>query len=384
LNRPGQKGPRQEHIELMGSLLEAHFKITGARDCPLYAEGEEFRLAGVALHPPASKPACIFLAREVTAIMVEKMGSDAGQVLRGREEKRERREREEFNCSGCSGLIKFTYVREAKFYTPQMRMLAAAENRHQSRRMGSLLSLMSAFSFFQVLEEESLKAIFSCLNMKNFHAEEFILHRGHTGHSLYFIVSGRVGVLDEDNSPIALLGPGEIFGEMSLFSGQPACASIKAVEPVKILTLSGKDLSQILIRHPFLQMAFTRLLVQRLTETNASHAEKMSLALTGQLAELPPAELFQMLNENAKTGMVQLDLSGGPASVTFSDGEVVRARYRGLDGAEAFYAMLGEQSGRFRFTASISPQEMGAPPLAPFMKLLMDGLRKIDEEAAAP
>lgn len=365
----------------MASLLEAHFKIIGARDCPLYAEGEEFRLSGVALHPPAAKPTCLFLAREVTAIVVEKMEADASHDLREREDKRERREKKEFNCSGCSGLIKFTYVEEAKFYTPQMRMLAAAENRHQSRRMGSLFSLMNTFSFFQVLEEESLKAIFSCLIMKNFRAEEFILHRGHPGHYLYFIVSGRVAVLNQNDLTIALLGPGEIFGEMSLFSGQPVCASIKAVEPVKILTLSGKDLSQILIRHPFLQMAFTRLLVQRLAETNASHAEKMSLAFTGQLAELPPAELFQMLNENSKTGIVGLDLSEGPASVTFSEGEVVRARYRGLDGVAAFYEMIREQKGGFKFSASISLEEMGAPPLAPFMKLLMDGLRKIDEES---
>ncbi|RJX26902.1 MAG: DUF4388 domain-containing protein [Desulfurivibrio sp.] len=365
----------------MASLLEAQFKIVSARDCPLYAEGEEFRLSGVALHPPAGKPACLFLAREITEIVVEKMGSDSIAVL---SEKRGKKDKKEFNCSGCSGLIKFAYVEESKFYTPQMRMLAAAENREQSREMGPLFSLMNTFSFFQTLEEESLKDIFSCLAMKNFRPDELILHRGHAGRYLYFIVSGRVAVLDENNITIALLGRGEIFGEMSLFSGQPVCASIKAVEPVKILTLSGRDLSQVLIRHPFLQMSFTRLLVQRLAETNISHAEKRSLAFSGQLMELPPSELFQMLNENVKTGIVELDLSGGPASVTFSEGEVVRVRYQGLEGAEAFYAILKEQQGRFKFTSSISLEEMGAPPLAAFMKLLMDGLRKIDEEYPQP
>ena len=361
----------------MGSLLEAQFKIVSARDCPLYAEGEEFRLSGVALHPPVGKPACLFLAREITEIVVEKMGAAAAS---GPGEKKEKKDKKEFNCSGCSGLIKFAYVEESRFYTPQMRMLAAAENRDQSRKMGSLFSLMNTFSFFQTLEEDSLKEIFSCLTMKNFRPDELVLHRGHSGRYLYFIVSGRVAVLDENNLTIALLGRGEIFGEMSLFSGQPVCASIKAVEPVKILTLSGKDLSQILIRHPFLQMSFTRLLVQRLAETNLSHAEKMSLAFTGQLVELPPSELFQMLNENVKTGVVALDLADGPATVIFSDGEVVRVRYKGQEGAEAFYAILKEQQGRFKFSSSISLEEMGAPPIASFMKLLMDGLRKIDED----
>jgi CRP/FNR family cyclic AMP-dependent transcriptional regulator len=361
----------------MGSILEAQFKIISAKDCPLYTEGEEFRLSGVALHPPAGKPACLFLAREITEIVIEKMGADSTPGLG---EKKEKKDKKEFNCSGCSGLIKFAYIEETKFYTPQMRMLAAAENREQSRKMGPLFSMMNTFSFFQTLEEDSLKDIFSCLTMKNFRADEMVLHRGHPGRYLHFIVSGRVAVLDENNITIAFLGRGEIFGEMSLFSGQPACASIKAVEPVKILTLSGKDLSQILIRHPFLQMSFTRLLVERLAETNISHAEKMSLAFIGQLMELPPSELFQMLNENVKTGIVELDLSDGPASVIFSEGEVVRVRYKGMEGAEAFYAILKEQKGRFKFSSSISLEEMGAPPIASFMKLLMDGLRKIDEK----
>ncbi|MCJ7604010.1 MAG: Crp/Fnr family transcriptional regulator, partial [Desulfobulbaceae bacterium] len=108
----------------MGSLLEAQFKIISAKDCPLYTEGEEFRLSGVALHPPAGKPACLFLAREITEIVVEKMGADSTPGLG---EKKEKKDKKEFNCSGCSGLIKFAYIEETKFYTPQMRMLAAAE-----------------------------------------------------------------------------------------------------------------------------------------------------------------------------------------------------------------------------------------------------------------
>ncbi|OKY76871.1 MAG: hypothetical protein BM485_02065 [Desulfobulbaceae bacterium DB1] len=361
----------------MGNLLEAQFRIVDAKDCPLYAEGEEFSLSGVALHPPPGKPACLFLAREITAIVVEKMEADSGSATKNQEEKKSRKE---FNCSGCTGLIKFAYIQETKFFTPQMRMLAAVESRDQSRKMGSLFSMMNTFSFFQTLEEESLKDIFSCLTLENFPAGKIILHRGHPGRYLYFLVSGRVAVLDEGNKAIALLGRGEIFGEMSLFSGKPACATIKAEEPVKILMLSGKDLSHILIKHPFLQMAFTRLLVQRLCATNVSQAEKESMAFSGQLLEITPSEIFQMLNENVKTGVVEFELEGGKASVTFSEGDVVRARWKNLDGPEAIYEILKEQKGRFKFTSSLSLEEMGAPPIAPFMKLLMDGLRKIDEE----
>lgn len=363
----------------MGNLLEAQFKIIDAKDCPLYEEGEEFSLSGVALQPPPGKPACLFLAREITEIVVEKMeaAADSGPGAKPQEGKKPKKE---FNCSGCTGLIKFVHVQETKFYTPQMRMLAAVENREQSRKMGSLFSMMNTFSFFRTLEEGSLKDIFSCLAMETFPAGKVILHRGHPGRHLYFIVAGRVAVLDENGKTIAVLSRGEIFGEMSLFSGKPVCATIKAEEPVKVLMLGGKDLSHILIRHPFLQMAFTRLLVQRLSATNVSQSDRESLAFAGQLLEITPSEIFQMLNENVKTGVVEFYLDSGKATVVFSEGEVVRANFGELDGPEAIYAILKEQKGRFTFTSSLSLEEMGAPPIAPFMKLLMDGLRKIDEE----
>ncbi|MCB2181847.1 MAG: cyclic nucleotide-binding domain-containing protein [Desulfobulbaceae bacterium] len=359
----------------MGDLLEAKFKIIQDRDCPLYDEGDEFTLSGLALQPPTGKATCLFLAKEITGILIEKMDAESSG-----DKEATQKDKKEFNCSGCTGLIKFSYVDESKFYTPQMRMMAAAETRKQTRETGALVSMVNSFSFFQTLEEDSLKDILSCLQMKDFKAGEIVLHKGQAGRNLMFIVSGRVAVADDEDITLAILGRGEIFGEMSLFSGNPVCASIKCVDPVKILMLSGKDLSHILIKYPFLQMAFTRLLVQRLCETNVTQAEKMSQAFSGLLMELPPSELFQMLNENVKSGVVELDLSKGKAQVAFSEGEIVRVQYMDLSGAEAFNEIIKEQKGRFRFSASLSLEEMGAPPIASFMKLLMDGLRKIDEE----
>jgi len=358
----------------MSDLLEVQFKIIEARDCPLYEEGDEFKISGLAMRPPAGKASCLFLSRDITGIIVEKMDSHSGL------ERKRPSDKNEFNCSGCSGLVKFAYALETKFFTPQMRMLAAAEEREQARSMGSFLNMMNSFSFFEALEADSLKDIFSCLRMQKFPADEVVLKAGHLGRYLYFIVSGRVAVMDADNKKIALLGRGEIFGEMSLLSGEPVCATIKTVEPVKILVLSGKDLSHILIKYPFLQAYFTRLLVRRLTDANMAQPETDTQAFSGQLMELPPAELFQVLNENAKSGVITLDFSRDTATIVFSEGEIVRVSYKELQGVQAFNEILKEQNGRFSFSASLSLDDMGAPPIASFMKLLMDGVRKIDEE----
>ncbi|MBC8317028.1 MAG: cyclic nucleotide-binding domain-containing protein [Desulfobulbaceae bacterium] len=352
------------------SFIKAQFVITAANDCPMYSLGDEFGLAGLALTLPPDKPTCLFLAREITEILVtEKIDS----IDKGKEKK-------EFNCSGCTGLIKFRFAEEKKYSTPQMRMLAAMESREQARSLGTLENMLNSFSFLKVLDEESLKVIIQFIVIKDFDVDDIIIQQGHPGKNLYMIVSGRVSVLDNDGDAIAFLGRGEIFGEMSLFSGKPVCATIKTVEPTKVVFLPGKDLKNILSKFPFLQMAVTQILVQRLGETNISQTDRISHGLTGSLAELQPPELFQMIHENSKTGRVSLSLNNGSAQVAFKGGEVVGAHFQGKQGREAFFDILRQKQGRFSFSANLSADEEQSSPIDGFMKLLMDGLRVIDEE----
>jgi CRP/FNR family transcriptional regulator, cyclic AMP receptor protein len=353
------------------SLIEAQFVITAANDCPMYIVDDEFNLAGLAFTAPPDKPVCLFLAREITEILVTE---NFNNLKQGKDKKG-------FNCSGCTGIIKFKFAEEKKYHTPQMRMLAAMENREQSRSLGTLENMLNTFSFLKVLDEESLQVIIKYLFMNDFDLEEIIIQEGHPGKNLYMIVSGRVSVLDEDNEAIAFLGRGEIFGEMSLFSGKPVCATIKTVEPTKVLCLDGNDLKNILTKFPFLQSAVTQFLVQRLGETNIAQTDKMALGLTGQLMELPPSDLFQMMNENNKTGRVAMDLKNGSAQVVFREGEIIGAHYQGKTDKTAFFDILHEKEGRFTFSAKLSDDEEQSPPIGNFMKLLLEGLRLIDEDS---
>ena len=73
-------------------------------------------------------------------------------------------------------------------------------------------------------------------------------------------------------------------------------------------------------------------------------------------------------------------LNNGHAQLAFRGGEIVAAHYQGK---EAFFDMLREKKGRFSFSANLSDDEEQSPPIDGFMKLLMEGLRVIDEEAPA-
>jgi len=348
------------------SLLDARFKVTGVRDCPLYEIDDEFRLLGLGLRPPEGKPACLFLARVISKHVVEDLGPEPLEL----------------NCTGCTGLIKFAVMapEEAK-EKPRLVAAVPAKREGSSKQLGALTDLLSNVSLFHACAEDNLKGIISCLTMEEFHSEETILEWGHPGKDLYIVVEGRVAVLDAAGGTMATLGKGDIFGEMSLLSGRPISATIKAVGLVKVLRMGRRDLGHVLIKYPFLHMSFTRLLVQRLTQANAVRADEFATGMVGQLRDIPSPELFQLFHENMKSGFFELVLPGGPASVLLIDGEIVTVRYLGMEGAEAFFAILREKDGRFRFTPCLCLEEMDVKSIGSFMKLLMEGMRRIDEES---
>ncbi len=356
-------------------LLEAHFSILEVRDCPMYNEQEMFSLSGLSLLPPHGKPACLFLAKGLADILL--------QYLDSRKSGSEKL-KDSYRCPGCTGFIKFGPVADSggEYLTPEMRMLTSAAKHENALESEALVDMLGTFSFFQALEGDHLREIVDHLQQVIYSPGQEILTKGNVGTHLYIIISGSVSVMDDDGDVITTLNRGEIFGEMSLISGKPISATIRAAEPSRVLLLSGIDLSDVLVKYPFLQMAFTRMLVQRLSQANTLRAEEFAAGVSGSFEEVNPSELFQMFNENRKTGMFDLKLSKGKGQMTFSDGAIVRADYDGLTDKEAFWAILRESKGTFKFTSSLSLADASAKPIGNFLGLLMEGMRLLDEQNA--
>lgn len=240
------------------------------------------------------------------------------------------------------------------------------------------ITVLSRFPIFQELDKVQLQRLGNFLSYKRFDAGEVILEKGAPGVDLYIISTGRAEVAGNDVR-IAVLDRGEVFGEMSLISGEPVSATVRALTPCKLLYIKGREFLQILAQYPPMQRYLTHLLTKRLAETNNTLFQDFSYGMTGKLADISPAELFQALNVNQKTGALNLSLPGGAARVCFRDGEMVRAAYGDRDGTAAFFQILKEKTGRFKFSSELSPEEKASPFLGDFMWLLMEGVRKIDE-----
>ena len=99
-------------------------------------------------------------------------------------------------------------------------------------------------------------------------AEEIIFHEGMESSFYYQLVSGTVrwvNINDEGKEFIqVIIEPGECFGELPLFDGEPFAATAIADEDVVIIRLHKVTFQQMLKENPELHFEFTTLLAQRL------------------------------------------------------------------------------------------------------------------------
>jgi hypothetical protein len=102
--------------------------------------------------------------------------------------------------------------------------------------------------------------------------------------------------------------------------------------------------------------------------------------ISGRIEAIAPAELLQVFHMHQKTGRLILEFAQGSARVTFREGGLLAARYEDLDNQEAIYAMLSEKSGTFSFIPGLQDALMKAREIGDFMMILMEGLRRIDED----
>ena len=349
----------------------AIFIVTEELACPIYNVGEEFKVENMGLTVPEAKPACLMMVRELMKAVAEKKTferfSPAGV------------KRIKFECGGCSGLIRFEFKKEREFATLQMKLLAAAELRARMRHLDKFYDILRKLEIFEPLDEDSLRDLSGQLQLKEFAANKIVLKKGDPGTSLYIVLEGRVAVVGDEGQTLSEMTVGNIFGEMSLLSGEPVTTSVHSRERTRLATLSSKDFKHVLNKYPILQVFFYRMLVDR-SQANTLRAGTISSGMTGRLSEINPVDLFQLINSSQKTGRVQLIFEDENAMVVFNEGELVKAQYKNISGKEAFFTLLAKGDGAFTYSSGITAEEKELPVVGGFMGLIMEGMRRMDEK----
>jgi CRP-like cAMP-binding protein len=277
------------------------------------------------------------------------------------------------SCSGCTGSIRLEHFQGLRS--------ESSNPDDEINRISTLAHKFSNFPFFRAIDRNNLNGVLKYFNLLDVKKNQILIRKGDPGGHFYILVSGRVEILNDAGIPISTLDRGEVFGEMSLICDENVGATVQAIEDCEILSMEHKHFKKVLQKYPALQQYFTRLLARRLTDSNRLRSDDYASGMIGKLEEIPPEALFQTLNMNGKTGILTItQLPLGTARFSLRQGSLIKASYGGMRGEAAFYAVLREKSGRFKFTPGLPPEDFEVPEIGYFMKLLMEGMQKADEE----
>lgn len=85
------------------------------------------------------------------------------------------------------------------------------------------------------------------LPSKTFLMNDLIIREGDTGDAAYMIISGKCRAyrtVEGRQEELAVMGPGQVFGEMALLLDEPRAASVEALERVSLLVLDKRTLDE--------------------------------------------------------------------------------------------------------------------------------------------
>ncbi|MEX1315820.1 MAG: mechanosensitive ion channel family protein [Synechococcaceae cyanobacterium] len=164
-------------------------------------------------------------------------------------------------------------VRELK----PMRLAASNKDRagYDTQDRINLLARNALFSHLSPAQLEQVAPLTRCIR---FAAGEAIVIEGEEGDALFQLVEGRVEVIkllqDGFEKKVTELGQGAIFGEMSVFSGEPRSATVRALQECVLLEVERDDLRALLEGNPRLVERLAKLVSDRRASLSDLSREK--------------------------------------------------------------------------------------------------------------
>src|ERR1700722_16226498 len=191
-------------------------------------------------------------------------------------------------------------------YVTQFREYAMARKQADA---GERIKLLATCDLTRHLPAQQIEQILPCIHTQQLRAGEILFRAGDPGDALYIVAHGKVEVLANCPPPagagggaIAVLGEGHAFGEMSLLSGGPRSATIRAVEDTGLLKIGKDDFNQLVAADRQMADAVQRISHRRAIsnlsagDTDAALWAKIA---SGSLDHLNRHETGEMLTETA-------------------------------------------------------------------------------------
>jgi cAMP-dependent protein kinase regulator len=156
-----------------------------------------------------------------------------------------------------------------------------------------------ALPLFGALAARELEQLLAAVRVEEVSDGHEIVRQGDVGNEAFVVARGLLKVVRRqggDETVLAQLGPGAIFGEMALLSESPRSASVVALEPAQLLVLARDELERAAEEAPELGAELSAFCHGRMHANLIRHARMLSGLPVAQRAELLgqlPSRVFE-------------------------------------------------------------------------------------------
>jgi CRP-like cAMP-binding protein len=123
-------------------------------------------------------------------------------------------------------------------------------------------SILRSVPTFAALPEEELHAVATWANEASVSEGSVIVNEGDYAYTFFAILEGRAEVLRGEEK-LAEFGPGDFFGEVGLLEKETRNATVRALTPMRLVTLTAWDLRRLENAAPHAMAEIHRVLEER-------------------------------------------------------------------------------------------------------------------------
>jgi CRP/FNR family transcriptional regulator, cyclic AMP receptor protein len=134
-------------------------------------------------------------------------------------------------------------------------------------RTEDVLEYFRSVPMFSTCSKKDLKTIAANAERVSVPAGRILAEQGQTGREAFVIVDGKARVL-RNGRKIATLGPGQIFGELSLLDRAPRNATVVADTDMELLVLGQREFAKIVDAAPAFARALLTGIARRINEAD--------------------------------------------------------------------------------------------------------------------
>ncbi len=199
--------------------------------------------------------------------------------------------------------------------------------------------LLHQVALFSALPEEDLAQVVELAVPRTFAPGEVVFREGDASDTCYVLRSGHARAIiehpDGRSITLARFGPGDIFGELAMLSGETRSATVETLEQTEAVAILGPDMRRLLREHPDISLKLIAALGQRLREANDRLSRQSFQTVQSRVASV----LSQLVAAACEEGA-----GDGDVLITATQADLAQLAGSSRESASRFLAVL-ERAG---------------------------------------